>query len=266
MQTRNVVLLLILFSSVLWLSCAAQEPPIPTHTSDSTLISTSATPDTPSHAAKTPSTSVCTSSPTPEAHQGTLLPTQKTVMPTLNPTQESQHEEIKQVITDYFEIRYQVLSTSPPDNFQEIGFGGVVAKGEEARDFLVTERAKLNVQKKYFEIKKYRYAEYEYSLEYKGISISPTGQSASVSLVKRLNVIRESSLENSPENPRVTGTLSCQHKIQLISKKGKWKIVNDTYEDSWWLEFKKSDPSTEEILRRINLKMQELEQMPSVTP
>ncbi len=102
---------------------------------------------------------------------GTPLPTQLTIVPTLNSTQIIQQEEIKSVIQEYFDIHYRALSVSPPADFQETGFGDLVSDRPDAKDFLETEMAKLAVERKHLELKKYRYTEYEYSLDYLDIAV-----------------------------------------------------------------------------------------------
>ena len=197
---------------------------------------------------------------------GTPLPTQLTIVPTLNPTQVIQQEEIKSVIQEYFEIHYQALSISPPANFQETGFGDLVSDGPEAKDFLVTEMGKLAVERKHYEINKLRYTEYTYSLDYKYIVVDESTNTAKVSMSDYFELIRERAAENNPENPRAsTGELS--HNIILSKEQGEWKIISDIYWDSMWYTLRHPwDASTDEILRNIEKKMDQLKAMPSPTP
>jgi hypothetical protein len=201
MKPKWIYALVIFFLS----SCVPMDTPTSTktilpagfYTSVPSSISTHALPPTSSF------------SPTPAA--GTPLPTQLTVVPTLNPAQVIQHEEIKRIIKEYFEIHYQVLSISPPIDFQENSFGDLVSDSPDAKDFLITEMAKLDLESKYYELNKLRYAEYNYSLNYHSIIVDDTTGLADVSLYDIFEVIHERSVEANPEDPLVSlGGLSHQ--------------------------------------------------------
>lgn len=187
----------------------------------------------------------------------TGLPPQPTVTP--NPTQAKQQEGIKSVIQAYFEIRYRLLSVSPLADFQQNGFGDLVSNGADAKDFLVTEMAKLAVERKWYELNNLRYAKYTYSLKYKDIVIDTSAQTAVISLLEYFEIICERAMENNPENPQACAIGDLTHEIVLHNEQGQWKIVSDVYWDSWWRQFRKPGASTDEILDSINLKMLELE-------
>jgi PBP1b-binding outer membrane lipoprotein LpoB len=147
MKPKIIIALLVIILT----SCAPVAEPIPTETPVPTVTFTP----------------VPTSTVTPIT--ATMLPLQPTSTP--NPTQEKQQEEIKSVIQAYFEIHYSALSVSPPEDFQQNGFGDLVSDEPEAKDFLVTEMGKLAVERKHYELNKLRYVEYEYSLDYKDIVV-----------------------------------------------------------------------------------------------
>jgi len=195
----------------------------------------------------------------------TPLPTQLTTVPTLNQTQVIQQEEIIIVLQKYFEVYYQALSISPPEDFQEMGFGDLISDLPEARDFEEIEIAKLRVQGKYWELKNLRYSDYKHSLDYDNFTLDEAANLATVSLLDRAEVVRENSLENNPEDPHVTYR-EFRHIFVLRKERGEWKIISDTYWDSWWQQFRKPGSSKEDILSAMNLKMQEYEKTPSPTP
>jgi|CXWL01.1.fsa_nt_gi hypothetical protein len=198
--------------------------------------------------------------PTPSA-----LPTQLTAPVTLDPVQAEQQDEIKSVIQAYFALRYQALSISPPEDFQVNGFGDLVSNGTEAKDFLVTEIAKLAAERKWRELNGFRYAKYEYFLKYKDIFIDASNQIATISVLEDFTIITERDLELNPAEPNINrGDLT--HEIVLHNERGQWEIVSDIYRDSWWLQYRKPGMSTDEILRKINEVLQRLEAMPSATP
>jgi hypothetical protein len=193
------------------------------------------------------------------------LPTQLTVPVTLNPTQTKQQNEIKDVIHAYFDLRYQVLSVSPPNDFQINGFGDLVSDGPDARDFLVTEMAKLSVERKWIELNRFGYAKYEYSLTYKDIAIDASAQIATISVLEDFTIVTERAMERNPEKPSITkGDLT--HEIILQNEQGQWKIISDIYQDAWWRSYRKPGMSIDEILNKINARLRKLETMPSATP
>lgn len=206
------------------------------------------------------STTMATAPPVLE----TGLPPSPTIAP--NATQAAQQEDIKNVIQAYFALRYQLFSVSPPADIQQNVFGELVSSGDDARDFLATETAKLAVERKWYELNKLRYAKYEYSLKYTDISFDATAQMATVSLHEYFEIICEKAIDNNSQNPSACAIGELTHEIVLHNENDQWKIISDTYWDSWWRQFRKPGLTTDEILHNIELKMQKLEAMPSPTP
>ena len=255
MKPKWIYALVIIFLS----SCGPVDTPTPTKTHSPTSFYTSIPSTTGTY---TPAPS---SSSTPNPTLGTPLPTQLTTVPTLNPTQVIQHEEIKSVIKEYFEIHYQALSISPPEDFQETGFGDLVSDGPDAKDFLVTEMAKLALERKHFEINKLRYVKFDFSLTYKVLGIDESANKATVLLGELFDVVRESALEANPEDPTISsGGLS--HEIVLHYQGGQWKIISDTYRDALWRTLRKPGLTTDEILHSIEIMLADLEKRSSPTP
>lgn len=256
LQTVTIVILATILSS-----CASglQHPLTPSPSPADIFTPTPASASTPTTTLTLLPTSTTTIHPVLE----TGLPPSPTITP--NATQAAQQEDIKDVIQAYFEIRYRLLSVSPPANIQQDVFGELVSSGDDAKDFLATETAKLAVERKWYELKELRYAKYEYSLKYTDILFDTTTQVVTVSLLDNFKIIREWTIKSNPENPSVTrGGLS--HEIVLHNEQGQWKIISDTYWDSWWRQFRKPGLSTNQILHNIELKMKKLEAMPSPTP
>ena len=192
----------------------------------------------------------------------TPLPTELTVVPTLDPAQEIEQEEIKAIIEQYFEIYYQTLSTSPPADFQEIGFGDLISDLPEARDFEEIEVAKLQVQAKYWELNKFRYTDYNHALEYDRFTFDQEKNQVTVYLLDRAEGVQEISLVRNPNDPRVT-YLEFRHIFILHKESERWKIVSDSYFDSWWQQFRKPGATKEDILAAIDAKMKKLNQTPT---
>jgi hypothetical protein len=192
------------------------------------------------------------------------LPPQPSITP--DAAQAKQQAEIKSVIQAYFELHYRALSVSPPENFQQNGFGDLVSDGPGAKDFLVTEMAKLAVERKHLELNKYRFVKYDYTLNYKEILVDGSTQTAEVSLLEYFEIIYEKAVESYPLEPHDCATGDLSHKIILHNEQGRWKIVSDIYWDSWWRQFRTPGASTADILRTIDLKMRKLDVKPSPTP
>ncbi|MCL4272011.1 MAG: amidase domain-containing protein, partial [Anaerolineales bacterium] len=163
-------------------------------------------------------------------------------------------EGMKDTIQAYFEIRYQLLSVSPPADIQQDVFGKLVSSRDDAKDFLTTETAKLAVERKWYELNKLRYAKYEYSLKYTDISFDATAQMATVSLHEYFEIICEKTMDNNSQNPSACAIGELTHEIVLHNENNQWKIISDTYWDSWWRQFRKPGLSTNEILQNINAK------------
>jgi len=164
-------------------------------------------------------------------------------------------EGIKNTIQAYFELRYRLLSVSVPTDIQQDVFGELVSNRDDAKDFLVTETAKLAVERKWHELNKQRYAKYEYSLKYENIVVDTSAQTTVVSLAEFFEIVCERAMENSPQNPSSCATGALSHEITLRNEQGQWKIISDIYWDSWWYTFRKPGLSTDKILHNINIAM-----------
>jgi len=262
--------ILIALLIIILTSCTPIITSVPTKTNVPTdtyaLPATSTGTVTPVPTATATLTSAATLTPTPIPIMASPLPTQLTIVPPLNPTRVKQQEEIKNTIQTYFELRYRALSVSPPVDIQQDIFGGLVSDGDDAKDFLAAETAKLAVERKWYELNRLRYAKYEYSLQYKDIVFGASAQTATVSLHEYFDIICEIAIENNSQNPSACAIGELAHEIILRNESNRWEIISDTYWDSWWRQFRKPGLSTNEILQNINLKMQKLETMPTPTP
>ncbi|MCL4272012.1 MAG: hypothetical protein KJZ72_20805 [Anaerolineales bacterium] len=259
LQTMTIVILATILSS-----CAPvlQHSVIPTPSPIDAIAPTLASTSTATTTLGLSPTSTTKATAHPVLETG--LPPSSTITP--NATQAAQQEDIKNVIQAYFEIRYQLLSVSPPADIQQDVFGKLVSSRDDAKDFLTTETAKLAVERKWYELNKLRYAKYEYSLKYTDISFDATAQMATVSLHEYFEIICEKTMDNNSQNPSACAIGELTHEIVLHNENNQWKIISDTYWDSWWRQFRKPGLSTNEILQNINAKMQQLEAMPSPTP
>lgn len=207
------------------------------------------------------STYTSTITPTKPLPLETGLPPTPTITP--NQTQAREQEKIQEVIQGYFELRYSLFSTSPPGEITAEIFRKFVSGEEEAKDFLETETAKLAVERKWYELRKLRYAEYEYTFKYTEIRIDAVAQVATVSLHEYFEIICERAMENNPQDPSPCAIGELAHKIILSKEQDEWKINFDIYKDSWWRQFRRAGMTTEEILKEIEAEMEKLEATPS---
>lgn len=251
METKNKGNLCALILVVILASCSPANMLAPAKSSSDTGVVI------PSEIASPSCTINTTSTPLSSSVTETLLPTTHTVVPTLNPAQKMEQEEIKTIIEQYFDIYYQALSTSPPAAFEEKGFGDLISDLPEARDFEEIEVAKLQVQAKYWELNKLRYVDYKHTQEYDSYSSDQETGQVTVYLLDKAEVIRERSLEEDPNDPRVT-ILEFRH-IVILQKEGEdWSIVSDSYFDSWWQQFRKPGATKEDILSTMNLEREKI--------
>jgi len=259
LQTVAIVILAAILSS-----CAPvlQHPLIPTPSPTDVVTPSLASTSMPAATLTLLPTSTMTATLHPILETG--LPPSPTITP--NATQAAQQEAIKNVIQAYFALRYQLFSVSPPADIQQDVFGELVSSEDEAKDFLATETAKLAVERKWYELNKLRYAKYEYTLKYTDILFDAAAQMATVSLHEYFEIICEIGMNSNSQNPSACAIGELAHDIVLRNENNQWKIISDIYRDGWWRQFRKPGLTTDEILRNIELKMQELEAMPSPTP
>ncbi len=190
----------------------------------------------------------------------TSLPPASTVTP--NSVQAREQDEIRAVIQGYFDLRYSLFSISPPGKIEPEIFSEFVSKENKSEDFLMTETAKMAVERTWYELKGLRYAKYEYSLKYSDITVDTESQTAMVALSEYFEIICERAIENNLENPSPCAVGELSHKIILNKEEGEWKIISDIYRDSWWHQFRKSGMSVNEILEEIKTKKDKLEATP----
>jgi len=168
---------------------------------------------------------------------------------------------IEKVLQRYFDLRYELLSVSPPSEITPKVFQDLIASGEEANEFLVLETAKLAVVRKWYELRRLRYKNYDYQLEYKKIVCDSVRGVATVYLVEKFTVTYEA---DSGETHPDRGAL--KHTVVLQNEDGQWKIMRDIYWDVWWRNYRKPGRSAEEVLRVIHAVFRDLQAMPTPTP
>ncbi len=168
---------------------------------------------------------------------------------------------IEKVLRHYFNLRYELLSVSPPSEITPEAFQGLIASGEEAEEFLVLETAKLTVVRKWYELRQLRYKNYNYQLEYKKIVYDSVRGVATIYLVEKFTIVYEADTgKTHPDR----GAL--KHTVVLQNENGQWKIVKDIYWDVWWRNYRKPGRSAEEVLQVIRTVLRGLQSTSTPTP
>jgi hypothetical protein len=132
--------------------------------------------------------------------------------------------EIKGVVKQYFDVKYESMSTLKTENAKSVTQSIAPAAG--LSDSLKKEIAKREALVKIaVENNNIRYAKYEYTLDYDSITVDSDSTKAEV-------VLRESHDVNFAAAPDITSSMKdLKHTVTLICESGQWKIVDDNYFD-----------------------------------
>jgi hypothetical protein len=150
-------------------------------------------------------------------------------------------EMIKTTIRDYFELRYRTFSTLQIEDFNKL-----VYRAEKGNPLWDLELNKLNIEIYHAKVYHLRYMQYKYYLDFREITIDPSIQSATVSVVEGHDVIFEASA------PIVSMMRNRLHKISLKQENSTWTIVSDIYEDYLWRIIKTTGYTKDELMSSID--------------
>jgi hypothetical protein len=126
-------------------------------------------------------------------------------------TPSAEEDGIKNIIKEYFEIRYRAFNTLQLD-----GFGNLISNQPKVNTFLDAELSKLAVEIKHAELNHLRYMDYKFFLDYKNIIIDSSTQTATVSLSLRHDVVYEISVELDPVNPIISHMYNLEHATNVL--------------------------------------------------
>ena len=149
---------------------------------------------------------------------------------------------IKQLVHEYIKLKYEGQRTLNLPDYKTL----VSTSSLQGRSFLRAELQKQAIAIYHARTTHLRYLNYHFSLDYDSITISPDGTSAAISLTESHNVVFEIS---APEQS-LLGNL--KHEIQLVKEQGRWRIVQDNYEDYLWRILHISTLSKNGIVERID--------------
>ena len=145
--------------------------------------------------------------------------------------------EIKEVINQYFTLRYEEFVTHKSSDFSEL----VDRHSSITSNWRKTEKDRFDIFYKIATTFSDFVVDTEFWLDYLAIDIS--GKTATVTLIETNKMVYTSNLKN----PSKMGNL--QHKITLINGKNGWVIQNDQYVDD--LTFVMNQLSMTEIFQNI---------------
>lgn len=164
-----------------------------------------------------------------------------------------EQEEIKGVVQQYFEIRYQALSVSMSKDFKESSLDSLFSDTPEASTSMKAELAKLAVEIKHAEINQLRYVDYTYSLDFNNFIINPITGMATVSVTEGNEVVYELSKQINPEDPIISRHADINHILVLHNDHNEWKIISDDYNDYLWRMLRQTGQSTDEMLLAMDI-------------
>lgn len=162
---------------------------------------------------------ISTSTPAFFDIQPTTLPS-----PTITPTSiyEAEHQEIKKVITSYFEEIY-----SMHNSFQMDEFGNTVSTSEQAQGFRQTELRKQAVEIVWARRNLLRYASYHFTLDFSEIVVFNANQNARANFTEGNAIVYELSIPYGI----VSQMAGVKHIMILQNEDDGWKIIYDVHDD-----------------------------------
>lgn len=155
----------------------------------------------------------------------------------------AEQNDIQKATYAYFDARYRSLSKL---NLEDLT--PQVVKSTSGNAFLQAETGKLAVEIHHAQLYHLGYAQYQYTLDFKEMSVDPSGATATVSLMEGHDVIFEVSKEIMKDKPVVSTMRNLQHTLVLQKDQNQWKLVSDSYDDYLWRLMKKTGLSKTDLL------------------
>ncbi len=153
-------------------------------------------------------------------------------------TQKEDYQQIKEVITKYFDTRYKSFQS-----FNLGDFSGLTKNNPEMQK----EIDKMNLQLFHASTFHLRYQNYHILLDFGNIIINQLAEMASVNIVEGSDVV----FENAPSKQPTSKMRNQTHLIGLQKENNVWKITNDNYEDYFWRELKATKLSHNDFKKNI---------------
>ncbi|CAN2044488.1 hypothetical protein GMMP1_130029 [Candidatus Magnetomoraceae bacterium gMMP-1] len=160
--------------------------------------------------------------------------------------QEIDELQIKSIINEYFDLKYECLHTLEQQDFTHI-----ISEIPKAQRFLEAEIDKRDIEINNAIINNLRYLEYEYFLEYNSLKINKEMETAVVKLILGHDVVFEIT-------PNITSTMRNLNHVIILKKTEKgWKIIKVDYKDDLQRFLDKIGLDKDQIIEHIRLKKQE---------
>ncbi len=141
-------------------------------------------------------------------------------------------QQIKQMINNYFEARYQSFQS-----FQLSNFDTVIVSNRDMQK----ELDKLDLMIYQRQLYHLKYQQYQVYVDFGDIRFDPGSATARVNVTEGSDVLFENS------SPTPTKMRDLEHLIILQKGKGGWKITSDQYEDDYWRMLKNTNLSKAEL-------------------
>ncbi|MBN2556920.1 MAG: amidase domain-containing protein [Anaerolineales bacterium] len=162
------------------------------------------------------------------------------------PAPASSEEEIRSLLTAYFDLRYRAMAALQLDDF-----GGLISSQSDAVAFFETEIAKLAIDIRHAALNGLRYVAYAFFLDFDEIDINETAGTASAVVSVSHDVVYEVSIGLNADNPAVSHLYNLDHTIHLRREDGRWTIAADEYTDYVWRMLRHGEMSAEDMLRNM---------------
>ncbi len=157
--------------------------------------------------------------------------------------------EIKKLIYDYFDTRYQSGKTNIDQDFSTFI--------DSNSNSINAEIEKLKLENYINRSKNIFYSSYKFDLEFADFQIDEEKNITTVILYESSDVIYNFSLEIDKNDPIVTRSRGLMHEIKLTKTETDWKISSDNYEDLFWQFIHGSGVELNEVKNIIDNNLEE---------
>lgn len=149
------------------------------------------------------------------------------------------NQQIKKVINDYFEARYQSLSKLKPNDFSNL----IIEPSNNGE--MKKEMEKLALQIFHADVFQLSYQNYKFYLDFQETKLNSANDAAIVELTEGCDIVFEISA------PEISRIRNIHHTINLQKDNRDWKILSDKYEDSLWKAWKLTNLSFDDFRNGI---------------
>ncbi len=146
-------------------------------------------------------------------------------------------QQIKQVINNYFEARYQSFKTLQLSDFAAL----LISNNDNQKEI---EKLDLNIYQ--HKVNQLKYQQYTYYLDFGEMSFDSTSALVNIKVTEGSDVLY---VNMSPEMTKMRGL---EHIVILQKVNGNWKIYSDKYEDDFWKMMRSSNSTNIQLRSQID--------------